>query len=422
MFLSTKNNTERFYPAAELYRSVLTGLNWIKNPYDALDKLSQIHGKAFWLNLPMFGRVFVAGTPSLIEAIRKTPALSGGLGMTFLRPVIGEDSVIMLHGSEHKCRRHLLAPLFSELFLERAEELTEIYAKEAIRNADGIISAHSLFSKINLRVITELLVPKELEEQRLDISTAVERFLKSFSNPMFLFAKPLQISFKGLTPWDKLQKNRRDLIKLIEPTLPMHPIFGQIDKDIAIEEIIALILFGHETAASGGAWFVYHLLSHPGITKNLFEESAPSPAWEAAVNESLRLCPVVVHLTRVAVEDVVLRFIDEHGKETSVQIKKGEKVLPCTYLSQRDPLVFPEPEIFDPSRFAKGETPYRNSFFPFGFGTRICIGKQIAIRQMQIIASLMLSSRSVTLVKKDLKPERNQVVIMPESGCLVRFD
>ena len=370
----------------------------------------------------MFGRVFVAATPSLIEAIRKETALSGGLGMTFLRPVLGEDSVIMLHSAEHKCRRHLLAPLFNELFLERAEELTETYAKEEVTRAAGITSAHSLFSKINLRVITELLVSKEDEEQRREISLAVEEFLRSFSNPLFLFAKPLQFSYKGITPWDKMQKNRAALIKLIEPTLALHPIFGQLDREVAIEEIIALILFGHETAASAGAWFIYHLLRHPEVTSELLKEPAPSKFWEAAVNESMRLCPVVVHLTRVATADVALRYQDNNGKEASVQIKKGEKVLPCTYLSQHDPMVFPNPEDFDPTRFSKGEGIHRNSFFPFGFGARICIGKQLAVRQMQLIASILLTSRSVKLVQKDLKPERNQVVIMPEKGCLLRFD
>lgn len=421
MFQSLKDKTEHFYPT-ELFESLRTGISWIKNPYDTLDRLSQTRSNAFWLSLPMFGRVFVAGTPSLIEVIRKTPELSGGLGMTFLRPVLGEDSVIMLHGSNHKCRRHLLAPLFNEIFLERAEELTQTYAKEEIGKISGITSAHSLFSDINLRVITELLVPKELDEQKQEISNAVETFLNSFSSPLFLFAKPLQFSYKGMTPWDRMQKNRDDLVRLIEPTLQSHNIFSQMDRNVAIEEIIALILFGHETAASAGAWFIYHLLQHPEVTRKLVQEAAPSKCWEAAVNESMRLCPVVVHLTRVATADVDLDYIDGNGRETSVHIRKGEKVLPCTYLTQRDPKIFLNPETFNPTRFANGEALYRNSFFPFGFGTRVCIGKQLALRQLQIIASILLTSRSVSLVKHDLRPERNQVVIMPEKGCLLKFD
>jgi cytochrome P450 len=422
MYLSTKNKIKNFYPAGNFLESIRTGINWIKNPYEALSKLSIKHGSAFWLTLPLFGRVFVAGNPSLIEAIRKETALSGGLGMTFLRPVLGDDSVIMLHGTEHKCRRHLLAPLFNEMFLDRAEELTESYAKEEIDNAFGKISAHQLISKINLRVITELLIPKEREEQRREISHAVERFLNSFSNPFLLFATPLQFSYMGLTPWDKMQRNREELIKLIHPTLSVHPVFSLLEKNTAIEEIIALILFGHETAASAGAWFIYHLLSNPNAKEALLTKDTPSKAWEAAVNESMRLCPTVVHLTRVATADIVLRYLDENGQEKSELIRKGEKVLPCTYLSQHDPVVFPEPTTFDPNRFINGEGLYRNSFYPFGFGTRICIGKQLALRQIQIIASHLLKSRKVTLIQQNLRPERNQVVIMPEKGCLLHIE
>ncbi len=422
MFQDSRSKTAEFYPASNLFSSIKNGINWIKNPYDALDKLSRSNGRAFWLSLPGFGRVFIAGTPSLIEAIRKEPALTGGIGMTFLRPVLGENSVIMLHGNEHKCRRHQLAPLFNEVFFDHAEELTERYAQEEIFQASGIISAHSLFSKINLRVITELLVPKENESQQKEISSAVEKFLTSFSNPLFLFAKPLQVSYKGRTPWDRMRKNRNELVSLIEPTVKEHPVFGQLPKDTAIEEIIALILFGHETAASAGAWFIYHLLSHPSVTNALLLESAPSASWEAAINESMRLCPTVVHLTRVATSDTTLTYQDAHGEEATVLFRKGEKILPCSYLSQRDPAVFPDPDLFEPKRFSNGESLFRNSFFPFGFGARICIGKHLALRQMQIIASTLLTTRSVTLVNKNLGPERNQVVIMPKKGCLIKLD
>jgi cytochrome P450 len=422
MYLSTKNKIKNFYPAGNFLESIKTGIDWIKNPYDALSKLSTKHGSAFWLTLPLFGRVFVAGNPSIIEAIRKETALSGGLGMTFLRPVLGDDSVIMLHGTEHKCRRHLLAPLFNEIFLDRAEELTESYAQEEIDNISGKVSAHQLFSKINLRVITELLISKELHEQRTEISQAVERFLNSFSNPFLLFAKPLQFSYKGLTPWDKMQRNRDELTKLIGPTLEGHSVFSLLEKNTAIEEIIALILFGHETAASAGAWFIYHLLSNPKVKEALLTTDAPSRAWEAAVNESMRLCPTVVHLTRVATADVSLEYIDDDGVEKSELIRKGQKVLPCTYLSHHDPSVFPRPKTFDPSRFMNSEGSYRNSFYPFGFGTRICIGKQLAMRQIQIIASHLLKSKKVELIQKNLRPERNQVVIMPEKGCPLHIE
>jgi cytochrome P450 len=173
-----------------------------------------------------------------------------------------------------------------------------------------------------------------------------------------------------------------------------------------VEEALALLLFGHDTGAAALAWAFVHIWGDREIVARIRAERDPS-YLEACLKESLRLCPVVVHMTRVAPEATRIGGWD---------VPAGARIFPCAYLAQRDPAVFPDPAAFRPERFLGGQT-YEGSWFPFGLGARTCIGSRFALRQLQLIAATTLQHADLTLAPGyEPAPVRRLVLIVPRQG------
>jgi cytochrome P450 len=127
----------------------------------------------------------------------------------------------------------------------------------------------------------------------------------------------------------------------------------------------------------------------------------------------MRLSPVVVHLTRHAVAAT------EVG---GFAVARGERVLPCMYLAQRNPAVFEQPGRFLPRRFLSPAADWRYAFFPFGLGNRLCAGMPFALRQMVLLGAGMLGASKLELAGARLaEPVRNMVLIVPSGGPLLRL-
>lgn len=158
-----------------------------------------------------------------------------------------------------------------------------------------------------------------------------------------------------------------------------------------IDEVMTLIIAGHETTASALAWTWYLLSRHPEAAARLRDEIARFPAnlpmtleslqqlvyTRQVIEESLRLYPPGWLLTRKALAE------DEIAGYT---IEEGAHVFVSPYMVHRNPQFWPEPERFDPDRFAPGAEEGRHmlAYIPFGAGPRRCIGEQLAILEMLI--------------------------------------
>ncbi|MCX6218008.1 cytochrome P450 [Spirosoma sp.] len=171
------------------------------------------------------------------------------------------------------------------------------------------------------------------------------------------------------------------------------------------DECVTIFSAGHETTAVSMAWTIYLLTQHPDILARLQEESeavlgdARIPSAEAfrrltytmqVVQESLRLYPPAWIMSRRARED------DHIGPYT---IPASDTALVCPYLLHRDPVNWPDPERFDPNRFAPGgpkDQLHSYAYLPFGGGPRLCIGNQFALMEMQILLALFVRKFSVS--------------------------
>jgi cytochrome P450 len=184
----------------------------------------------------------------------------------------------------------------------------------------------------------------------------------------------------------------------------------------ARHEAMTLFLAGHDTTAAGLTWLGYVLSTQQEAARRAEREvdrelSGRPPTYqdlprlgylEQVVKETLRLYPPAIGVfTRQATQDV------EIG---GYLLKKGSLVQLFSYLTQRDPRWFPEPENFEPERFEpeRAKSIPAFAYFPFGGGPRVCIGNQFAMAEMVLVTAVLLQSFRFELV-----PEQGPVKLLP---------
>ncbi|MGD0505149.1 MAG: cytochrome P450 [Steroidobacteraceae bacterium] len=163
-----------------------------------------------------------------------------------------------------------------------------------------------------------------------------------------------------------------------------------------IDEVLTLVVAGHETTATALTWVWYLLGKHPGIQEELAASARELPpdtvlgideieAWtcgQQVVKESLRLCPPGWLMTRRAIEPDVLR---------GYAIPAGTDVFISPFFIHRHPAHWADPERFDPHRFNEAANAARNRFayIPFGVGPRHCIGESLAMYELATHLAVM---------------------------------
>ncbi|MGW7087344.1 cytochrome P450 [Streptomyces sp. NPDC054871] len=158
------------------------------------------------------------------------------------------------------------------------------------------------------------------------------------------------------------------------------------------DELVTLLVAGHETTATTLTWLYLLLDRNPQARERALAAGAEgSPerrqALQALVHEALRFYPSAWILPRSAAEDDTL---------AGYEVEEGTDVLVCPYLTHRDPELWDAPARFDPARFtAPGRRPtHPGSYFPFGIGPRACLGLQFALRESTVLLEHLLPART----------------------------
>jgi len=197
-----------------------------------------------------------------------------------------------------------------------------------------------------------------------------------------------------------------------------------LDDEALRDEMLTLLLAGHETTAASLSWVIYRLLANPEVAERARQETVEVTGTgpvrpehvgrlrylDAVLKETMRLDPVIPNAGRALQADVTLS-----GRE----LPAGVVVAPCIYLAHRRADSWPEPLRFNPERFMGGRAdPY--AFFPFGGGTRRCIGAAFAIYQMKIVLAEILSRVEFKPVEGYVaRLERRSITFAPSQGLPV---
>jgi cytochrome P450 len=178
------------------------------------------------------------------------------------------------------------------------------------------------------------------------------------------------------------------------------------------DQLMTLLLAGHETTATGLAWTFDLLLHRPDALERLLDEleGDEDEYLDAVIAESLRLRPVVPITGRLLREPVALGGYD---------LDPGTPVLVAIYVAHTNPDVYPDPFAFLPERFLDGK-PETYSWVPFGGGTRRCIGAAFAQMEMRVVLRTALRSMRLTAARPEHeRPVRRNVTLSPRDGTRV---
>lgn len=384
---------------------------WLRDPYGFLGRAAAEEGRhTFVRDLPVLGRTLFLGDPATIAPAVNHPELDAGRAVVGLRSIMGDDSLIMLDGAAHAQRKQLVARHFRGAVLARYDEMLQHVTRERARALPQRFRAFDLLHTIALDAISRVMFgdrPEVVGRSR----HLVAEFLGSFDSPLMLFLRPLQRDWGPWTAWGRALR-RRDALRAwcLERMDAGEGLVAELaaradglEREVLVTEVLALLLFGHDTAAAQMSWALAHLHAH-GHTLRARAE----PTWlDACLRESMRLCPVVVHLTRVARRPVQL---------AGFEVAAGQRVAPCSWLVHHNPAVWAEPERFDPTRFEQDLPP--QGWFPFGLGARTCVGRPFAMRQMQVVLGTLLEQLHTELAPGYRPtPARRLVLIVPAGGC-----
>jgi len=193
------------------------------------------------------------------------------------------------------------------------------------------------------------------------------------------------------------------------------------------DEMMTLVLAGHETTATALTWTWYLLAQHAEVEARLLDEldralrgrpptaaDLPNlPYTEMIVREAMRLYPPAPGVAREPIEDVTIGGYD---------VPKGSLITVNTYALQRDSRFFGDPDRFNPERFARGweDRIPRYAYLPFGGGPRVCIGNGFAMMEARLILATMAQRCQLSLVPGQEVVPAQLVTVRPKYGIRMK--
>jgi cytochrome P450 len=223
-------------------------------------------------------------------------------------------------------------------------------------------------------------------------------------------------------------QDRGDLLSMLLAARDEETGEGLSDRQLR-DELMTLLLAGHETTAMSLSWTLYLLSLHPAVRRAVEEEARAvlgqrRPGAEdlprlrvtrMVLEESMRLYPPAWLITRSVTAD------DEIG---GYRIPAGTGVLLSPYVTHRDPALWDNPEGFDPERFAperaEDAARPRYAYFPFGGGPHLCIGAGFAMMEAAIILATIARSLRLDLVPGRPVEVQPLVTLRPKAGIWMR--
>ncbi len=413
-------------------------MRWLTRPIAFMESCRRRFGDEFSVRFPGFERPMVLlSDPETIRALYTAHEHGLPPGRTIsLLPVMGPNSVLLLEGREHLARRKLMLPPFHGERMRSYESIMrEATEREIDRWPEGQpFAIHPHMQAITLEVILEAVfgVTDRVRSERL--RERLPMLLSETSSPAlqlrFLLASRLgrgdpmarlreitasidELLFAEIAERrsDQALDEREDILSLLVAAR-FEDGSAMSDRELR-DQLVTLLLAGHETTATGLAWTFDLLLRHPAALARLSAEvDAGEDAYlRAVVSESLRLRPVV---------PLAGRRLASELQGGGFSLPAGTDVTPAIWLTHTRADLYPEPFAFRPERFLDNP-PSGYGWIPFGGGVRRCLGASFAELEMRVVLETVL--RSSVLQPASLRAERvtrRNVTFSPRKGTMLR--
>lgn len=425
-------------------------VRWALDPIGYLEKAGQQYPDIFTANVFSRNSVFVVdpqGIQQVLTSDRKQLSAPGGANR-ILEPVVGSYSVFGLDGDPHRKRRQIVMPAFHGARLQTYGQLIFDLTKKVFDNLkpQQTFLARNITQEISLEVILQAVFGLYEGDRRQKLKQLLTTMLDNTTTPLgaiYLFFPALQKDLGAWSPWGKFLRKRQQVDKILYAEIAdrranhdpnrsdiLSMLLSSVDEDgqgmtdqELRDELLGLLVAGHETTATAMAWALYWIQRSPKVKEKLLAElktvNNPTdwtaifklPYLTAVCNETLRIHPVaMLTFPRLTEEPIALlgHKLDTH---TVVQA--------CIYLLHHREDLYPNADQFQPERFLDRQfSPYE--FMPFGGGARRCVGEALAQFEMKIVLATILSHYHLELREdKPVKPQRKGVTLSPKGGIKI---
>ncbi|WP_405160559.1 cytochrome P450 [Nocardia sp. NBC_01499] len=386
--------------------------------------LARRYGDVFTLRIPPFAdHVVIFSRPEHIKEIFASNPhdLHAGEGNQILGHVLGQHSLLLTDEDEHARARRLLMPAFNGSALRAYRDLVaELAVAEIDRWTPGsTLVTLDRMNALTLSVIIRVVFGVTDEQTRAELAPRLRQIVHM--NPLVFLG--FQSNLLGrVGPWKRFAANlhavdallyaeiagRRRAPDLAERTdvlsRLLHAGTGD-DADPPLtdaelrDQLITLLLAGHETTASALSWALYEIAAHPDIQEAAFDAArgGDDKYLEAAMKEAMRLHVVINGTNRKLTRDMTIG-----GR----RLPAGTVVNTSILLAHHSQDNYPDIAVFRPDRFLAGEVA-PNTWLPFGGGVRRCIGAGFSLMEGTAILREILVRHSLSL-PEGAEPERGK--------------
>ncbi|MDR8394302.1 cytochrome P450 [Aliifodinibius sp. S!AR15-10] len=369
-----------------------------------------------------------------------------------LKPVLGEG-LITGDGETWAMHRRLIQPIFHRSRLASFGEITTKTTKQMLEewalrvNSGQPVDIAADMMRLTLEVVTESLFSADIRSSidlvRNAFTTLNEdiayRFRTAFVPPLWVPTRRNRAFIKARDELDQLVfdiverrrengESKDDLLERLLEAGEGLPVEHELTDRQIRDEVITLLLAGHETTANLLTWTLHLLSQHPGVAQKLRDELAkvlqgrePSvddlselQYMEMVLKESVRLYPPVWIISRKAIDN---DMIDGYT------IPAGSTVTLCIYTLHRHPEFWDDPEAFIPERFSGEQSQNRDkyAYLPFGGGPRSCIGKYFALMEAQLVLAMICRQYHLKPVDNHVVEPEPLVTLRPLNGLKMVF-
>jgi cytochrome P450 len=430
---------------------LLQTLQLVADPIAFFDRHLQRYGSTFttrvlgWNSPP----VVFFGDPDAIEQIFTTCADRFELGKVthVFRPLTGDQSLIMLDGERHQRQKQLLMPpLHGDRMRAYGHQICQITQQTIAQlPLDQPFSIRDYTSEISLRVILQVvfgMVPGQRYEK---LKSLLNDLLERITSPLYssqFFFPILQQNLGAWSPWGKFLQQMQQIDQLIYAEITDRRTQANFDQADVLsllmsardeadqpmtdrelrDQLMTLLLLGHETTASALAWAFYWLHRDRQILEHLLAEITADgehperltqlPYLTAVCKESLRVYPIAL----ISQPRKVKATVEIGG----YRFEPGTIVIPCIYTAHRRTETYPNPTQFQPERFLDRRfTPFE--FLPFGGGARSCIGAAFSLYEMKLVLATVLLHDAFEFVPQgSVKATRRGITFVPSRNFRLR--
>ena len=426
-------------------------LAFLRDPLGTLHTLQRNHDRIVHLRIGGRNQYLVLQPEDAKHVLQENHRNYGRSPAFEVLKIFLGNGLLTSDGDFWRRQRRLAQPAFHR---QKLAALTQIMIDETVLWVDELkqhqtqqpVNISQAFMDITMRIVCKTLFGSDVATQLRGLSSALDTLNYLANNRML---SPIRFPIHWPTPNNLRSKRARmqvdsfiyglieqrrgtdnqgdDLLGMLLSAEDEETGERMSDQQLR-DECVTIFSAGHETTAVSMAWTLHLLSQHPDVLAKLKAESravlgdTPHPLPDAfrsltytlqVVQESLRLYPPAWVMSRLAFA------LDHIGPYT---IPAGDTALVSPYLLHRDPVNWPDPDRFDPDRFAPGgakEQLHSYAYLPFGGGPRLCIGNQFALMEMQILLAMLVRTFNIKPVSNQRITPRPLITLRPNKSIRI---